>query len=68
MKVERLGRVLAVELTRRNLQALLDKLDDPLSARAITKDGVLVKAVEDEAHYADREPGVVYMPSSGEYR
>lgn len=60
-----------LELTRRNLTALLAKLDDPLSARFLTKIGktgeyILVKAVEDEEHYSDRAPGEVYMPSTGE--
>jgi hypothetical protein len=57
-----------VELTRRNLTALLAKLDDPLSARSLI-DGeqkVMVRAVEDDEHYADRAPGPVYMPSTGE--
>lgn len=64
-----------VELTRRNLSVLLQKLDDPLSHAAIAKDGIyvravegeefLVKPVEDEEHYSDREPGPMYMPSSG---
>lgn len=57
-----------VELTRRNLTALLDKLDDPLSNRMLINDGIAVAAVEDEEHYADRAPGVVYMPSTGEWR
>lgn len=63
-----------LELTRRNLQALLDKLDDPLSARTLSKvqeggDGVIVVvAVEDAEHYSDRAPGEVYMPSTGERR
>lgn len=62
-----------IELTRRNLETLLAKLDDPLSARTLGKRDeaggfILVKAVEDEEHYADRAPGEVYMPSSGEYR
>lgn len=63
--------VVKVELTRRNLTTLLAKLDDPLSAGTLGKDGdggyLLVAAVEDEAHYSDREPGVVYMPSEGVY-
>lgn len=54
-----------VELTRTNLQVLLNKLDDPTSARTIGKqeelgagnDWVYVVAVEDEAHYTDRAPG-----------
>lgn len=59
-----------VELTRRNLQALLDKLDDPNSNRTLI-DGdrrVAVRSVEDDEHYADRAPGTVFMPSTGEYR
>lgn len=61
-----------LELTRRNLETLLAKLDDPLSARTLTKsaeDGpgwIQVTAVEDAAHYSDRAPGVVFMPSTGE--
>lgn len=63
-----------LELTRRNLQALLDKLDDPHSARTLGKTGedlksyIFVKAVEDSEHYSDRAPGEVYMPSTGETR
>jgi hypothetical protein len=56
-----------VELTRRNLEVLLAKLDDPLSARSLLSQGIIARAVENDAHYADREPGSVYMPSSGEY-
>lgn len=54
-----------VELTRRNLEALLAKLDDPHSQRTLVcGDGtVAVKAVPDEEHYANRAPGEVYMPS-----
>lgn len=63
-----------LELSRRNLQALLDKLDDPLSARTLISPGmpgepmILVKAVEDSEHYKTRAPGEVYMPSTGERR
>ena len=59
-----------LELTRRNLTTLLDKLDDPISRRTLMDpDGqILVKAVENEEHYSDRAPGEVYMPSTGEYR
>ena len=59
-----------VELTRRNLQALLDKLDDPLSERTLIDPTyrIAVKAVEDSEHYSDRAPGAVYMPTSGEER
>lgn len=90
------GQVLhRLELTRRNLEALLAKLDDPLSKRALvdpdwhivvnaTEDGIVetdkglfvpgfgqcveVVPVENEAHYKDRAPGEVYMPSTGETR
>lgn len=59
-----------LELSRRNLQALLDKLDDPKSARMIVDPDrlIAVVAVEDDEHYSDRAAGVVYMPSSGEIR
>ena len=49
---------------------LLAKLDDPLSYQTLI-DGdhkIAVRAVEDETHYTDRAPGVVYMPSTREYR
>lgn len=54
--------VLVVELTRRNLTALLAKLDGhpPGSHRSLAKTGVLVKAVEDLEHYADAAPGEVH--------
>jgi len=57
-----------LELTRRNLEALLAKLDDPLSQRALLDPDhqILVIAVEDSDHYKDRPPGVVYMPTTGE--
>ena len=64
-----------IELTRRNLTILLEKLDDPKSHRTIYKEGpeypgggFAVKAVEDDEHYAaeDREPGTMYMPTAGE--
>lgn len=59
-----------VELTRRNLETLLAKLDDEASSRTLVSPGdrVRVRAVENEAHYSERGPGVVYMPTSGEYR
>jgi hypothetical protein len=64
------GDLPVVELTRRNLQTLLAKLDDPKSYRMLI-DGehkIAVRAVEDETHYTDRAPGVVYMPTAREYR
>lgn len=57
-----------LELTRRNLESLLAKLDDPLSNRMLIDldDQIAVKAVENVEHYGDREPGRVFMPSTGE--
>jgi hypothetical protein len=59
-----------LELTRRNLQTLLDKLDDAASGSAlIDPDGkILVRAVENEEHYSERAPGAIFMPSTGEIR
>ncbi|MCA1841206.1 MAG: hypothetical protein LC723_12925 [Actinobacteria bacterium] len=51
------GPITIIELTRRNLQALLAKLDQKSSVRTIYKSKTLITAVEDDAHYADREPG-----------
>lgn len=57
-----------IELTRRNLEVLLAKLDDPASARTLCDGttGFAVTAVENEEHYANRAPGKVYMPTSGQ--
>jgi hypothetical protein len=68
-----------IELTRRNLEILLRKLDDPISARTISKDGHAIHAVEEhdgwavvavdnDEHYAKegRLAGEMYMPSTGE--
>jgi len=68
------GEPARLELTRRNLTTLLAKLDDPASNRTLMKQQeaaegdawIVVVAVEDQAHYADRAPGEVYMPTSGE--
>lgn len=57
-----------IELTRRNLTALLLKLDghpphsactisEPITACALERPLWSVKAVEDIEHYRDREPG-----------
>ena len=48
-----------LELTRRNLETLLAKLDDPNSARTLLDDGhnIAVKAVENDEHYKTRAPG-----------
>lgn len=57
-----------LELTRRNLQSLLEKLDDPLSRRSLIdpENKIMVRAVENSDHYKARQPGPVYMPSTGE--
>lgn len=65
----------SLELTRRNLLTLLEKLDDPESARTLSKDSdpgeplcrIFVRAVEDAEHYAERPAGLVYKPSSRTY-
>lgn len=65
-----------VYLTRRNLLALLDKLDNPNSYKTLIKydtehpkyacsDIIRVVALENEDYYTDREPGPV-LHSSGE--
>lgn len=56
-----------LELTRRNLETLLAKLGDPNSARTLLdgENNIAVTAVENEAHYADRAPGIVL--TNGEY-
>jgi len=59
---------LRLQLTRRNLETLLAKLDDPASNRTLIDpdNQILVMAVEDDEHYKTRAPGSVYMPSTGE--
>lgn len=62
------GEIPVVELTRRNLEVLLAKLDDPASARTLIdgENKIAVRAVENDEHYKTRPPGVVYMPTTGE--
>lgn len=75
-----------IELTRRNLNILLEKLDDDASHKTIVDADwsimvtaveeaeddpnckMLVKAVENVEHYGDRPPGIMYMPTKGEYK
>lgn len=59
-----------VELTRRNLETLLAKLDDPASRVTLIDpyDRIAVRGVENDAHYSDRSPGIVYMPTAGEWK
>lgn len=56
-----------VELTERNLRGLLEKLEDPNSARTLIDPDhrIAVRAVRDEEHYADRAPGP--MLTNGEW-
>jgi hypothetical protein len=65
--IERDDKVPIVELSRRNLKVLLAKLDDPLSARTLIDPDfrIAVRAVEDSEHYANRAPGLMFMPSRG---
>ena len=62
MKLVRATPIPVVELSRRNLEVLWAKLDDPESRKTIVlvKDGqevCAVRAVENDEHYADREAG-----------
>jgi len=59
-------RVALVELTRRNLEVLLAKLDDPESRKTlfspVENHGVVeVRAVENEAHYGKRAAGAMLV-------
>lgn len=64
------GPVIVIELTRRNLTALLAKLDGhpPDSACTLvapTSDGpYAVKAVEDAEHYGARKPGPLHASTA----
>jgi hypothetical protein len=53
--------LVGVELTRRNLEVLLAKLDDPNSERTILCPHLWVRAVENDEHYSDRPPGVMFV-------
>lgn len=62
------GPIPIVELTRRNLETLLAKLDDP-NSRCTIADGegnVFVKAVENDEHYIGRAPGLMLI--KGEFQ
>jgi hypothetical protein len=71
------GSAVTVELTRRNLTALLQKLDAKRDGHqtecALLKSGtetdgflLRVEAVEDEAHYSTRRPGAMMDPRTGD--
>ena len=69
------GGIVGVELTRRNLEVLLAKLnqnerlreDDPFAERshcaiiAPSPEYLFVRAVENEEHYESREPGAMLV-------
>ena len=59
--IETEGSYPVLELTRRNLNALLEKLSDPLSNRTLIDptDKIAVRSVEDRDHYSGRPPGEV---------
>lgn len=62
VKVDDIYGTIRVTLSRRNLQALLLKLDEPESARTLvrtTEEGhlLVVTGESDEDHYAEREAG-----------
>jgi hypothetical protein len=52
-----------IELTRRNLEVLLAKLDMPGSARTLIapESDFWVRAVENETHYTGRDSGVMLV-------
>ncbi len=58
------GGLPTLELTRRNLETLLEKMDDPRSARTLidSQRRIAVRAVENDEHYAaeNRTPGLTY--------
>jgi hypothetical protein len=60
--------MVVVELTRRNLETLLEKFDDPNSVKSLLSPcrSAMVVAVENEEHYSDREPGRIY--TNGEWK
>ncbi len=59
-----------VDLTRDELASLVASLDDPTSGNSdmpVSQGAIVVRAVDDDAHYRNRAPGVVWMPSSCEF-
>jgi len=63
MKINTLSVPIALELSRRNLEVLLAKLDELESKCSLMSgDGqIIVTAVENEEHYSDRDPGVMLV-------
>lgn len=65
MKASYANNTVVVTLSRRNLEALLVKLDAPRSARTLVRrqggdePDIIVVAESDIDHYADRDPGLM---------
>lgn len=57
MKVQHLEDYTEVILSKRNLLALLHKVDDPTSFKTITHRGLIVRVEPDDVHYGGRTPG-----------
>lgn len=56
-----------IELTRSELRILLAGLDCPSPGQeVVVVGGLRVRAVDNDVHYRERAPGVVWMPSTGE--
>lgn len=57
------GTMAVLELSRRNLEVLLAKLDDPTSVKTILAPTgeIAVVAVENEEHYSERTPGAMLV-------
>jgi hypothetical protein len=61
MRIERgLRQEVWVVLSKRNLLALLSKLEMPGSAQTIEMEGVYVSSEPDAEHYGDRVPGEMH--------
>jgi len=68
MKItESFSGMIKVELSRRNLEVLLAKLDNADSACTLLSPcrTAIVVAVENHEHYSERPPGIMYV--NGEY-
>ena len=61
MRVDKDGTVV---LSRRNVLALLHKLDMPGSARMIVGNGIALRVEDDSEHYKDRVPAGKMHPET----
>jgi hypothetical protein len=64
--VESASGMIRVELSRRNLEVLLAKLDEPGSICSILSPcrTAIIVAVDNDEHYSDRNPGVMLVGGS----